>query len=104
MFADQPSGYARADPTPNKLPDGPPYTIYLGNLSYDATEDAIREHFAECEVTSVRLIMDRVENRPKGFAYAEFASLDGLKKALTFDNTTFQGRALKARVAEPCTF
>jgi translation initiation factor 4B len=50
---------------------------------------------------SVRIIEDREQNRPKGFAYAEFADLEGLKKALTLDGQSFQGRNIRIKVADP---
>ncbi|TDZ18982.1 putative RNA-binding protein sce3 [Colletotrichum orbiculare MAFF 240422] len=86
---------------PQQLPDKPPYTAHLGNLSYDATDETVTEFFEGCDLTSVRIIEDREQQRPKGFAYAEFAHLEGLKQALTLDGTTFQGRAIRIKVADP---
>ncbi|KAI1501297.1 hypothetical protein F5X99DRAFT_208500 [Biscogniauxia marginata] len=94
-------GYSTRDSFPTQLPTKPPYTAHLGNLSYEATGDSVTDFFSDCEITSVRIIEDRIEQRPKGFAYAEFASLDGLKKALTLDGTSFQGRTIKVRIADP---
>lgn len=39
--------------------------------------------------------------RPKGFGYVEFTNLDGLKKALTLDSESFQGRMIKIKIADP---
>ena len=39
--------------------------------------------------------------RPKGFGYAEFATVEGLKKALALDGVSFQGRSIKIRIADP---
>lgn len=86
---------------PQHIPDKPPYTAHLGNLSYDATVETVTDFFADCEVTSVRIVEDREQQRPKGFGYAEFATADGLKQALTLDGTTFQGRAIRIRIADP---
>ncbi len=83
------------------LPTKPPYTVHLGNMSFDATEGDISDFFSGCSVTSVRIVEDKLERKPKGFAYAEFASLEGLKKALDFNNTQFQGRNLRVSVADP---
>ena len=48
--------------------------IYVGNMSFDATEDEIRQLFAEFgEVTSVNIISDRDSGRPKGFGFVEMA-------------------------------
>lgn len=41
--------------------------------------------------------------KPKGFGYAEFASRDGLKQALTLNGTPFQGRNIRISVADPRT-
>ncbi|KAI1331313.1 hypothetical protein F5Y16DRAFT_395752 [Xylariaceae sp. FL0255] len=94
-------GYPPRDSFPTQLPTKPPYTAHLGNLSYEATSESVTDFFLDCEITSVRIIEDRVEQRPKGFAYAEFATVDGLKKALTLDGQSFQGRTIKVRIADP---
>lgn len=70
-------------------------------MSFDATEGDIQDFFAGCSVTNVRIVEDKLERKPKGFGYAEFATLDGLKKALDFNNTQFQGRNIRVSVAEP---
>lgn len=97
-------GYAVRDSFPTQLPTRPPYTAHLGNLSYDATSEAISEFFAECDLSTVRIIEDRETQRPKGFAYAEFATLEGLKKALTFDGASFEGRGIRVKIADPRNF
>ncbi|KAI8634928.1 hypothetical protein F5Y19DRAFT_485874 [Xylariaceae sp. FL1651] len=94
-------GYPPRDSFPTQLPTKPPYTAHLGNLSYEATSESVTDLFSDCEISSVRIIEDKIEQRPKGFAYAEFATLDGLKKALTLDGTSFQGRTIKVRIADP---
>lgn len=96
--------YAPRDSFPTQLPTKPPYTAHLGNLSYEATSESVTDFFSDCEITSVRIIEDRVEQRPKGFAYAEFATVDGLKQALTLDGSSFQGRTIKVRIADPRKF
>lgn len=92
-------GYAVREELP--LPSKPPYTAHLGNLSFDATEGDINDFFADCEVTNVRIVEDKLERKPKGFGYVEFGSLDGLKKALDLSGTQFQGRNIRVSVAEP---
>ncbi|KAI0180241.1 hypothetical protein GGR52DRAFT_234487 [Hypoxylon sp. FL1284] len=98
-------GYSMRDSystqAPAQLPTKPPYTAHLGNLSYEATQESVTDFFLDCEITSVRIIEDRIEQRPKGFAYAEFASIEGLKKALTLDGTSFQGRTIRVKIADP---
>lgn len=70
-------------------------------MSFDATEGDIQDFFAGCSVTNVRIVEDKMDKKPKGFGYAEFATLEGLKKALEFNNTQFQGRNIRVSVAEP---
>ncbi|ROT38479.1 hypothetical protein SODALDRAFT_323952 [Sodiomyces alkalinus F11] len=93
--------YAPRDAGPAQIPDKPPYTAHLGNLSYDATVDAVTDFFTGCDIISVRIIEDREQQRPKGFAYAEFANVEGLKAALQLDGETFQGRSIRVKVADP---
>ena len=46
--------------------------IYVGNLSFDATEEDVRQAFAEYgEVASVNIIKDRETGRPRGFAFVD---------------------------------
>ncbi|OAA67074.1 translation initiation factor 4b [Niveomyces insectorum RCEF 264] len=94
-------GYAQRDSVPQRIPDKPPYLAHLGNLDYDIQEEDIRDLLSECEVTSIRLIEDRETKRPKGFGYAEFTTVDGLKKALSMDGTSFRGRSIKVKIADP---
>lgn len=94
-------GYSVRESVPSKLPEKPPYTAHLGNLSYDATSESVTAFFEGCDVVSVRIIEDRELQRPKGFGYVEFGNLDGLKKALTLDGESFEGRMIKIKVADP---
>ncbi|KKY39455.1 putative translation initiation factor 4b [Diaporthe ampelina] len=100
--SDRYAGYARQEREfPQELPTKPPYTAHLGNLSYDATQESVTDFFAGCEVVSVRIVEDRAEMRPKGFGYAEFATVDGLKKALELEGQSFEGRNIRIRIADP---
>jgi RNA recognition motif-containing protein len=83
------------------LPSQPPYTAHVGNLSFDLTETEIENYFEGCKVISVRIMKDRIDNRPKGFGYVEFADLDSLKKALTLADGQLAGRNVRVSVAEP---
>ncbi|KAL8859956.1 MAG: hypothetical protein Q9178_003504 [Gyalolechia marmorata] len=70
-------------------------------MSFDATEGDVQDFFADCEVTSVRIVEDKMDRKPKGFGYAEFRTVEGLKKALDLSGTQFQGRNIRISVAEP---
>jgi translation initiation factor 4B len=73
----------------------------LGNLSFDATVGDVTDFFTGCECINVRIIEDKMEMKPKGFGYAEFQTLEGLKSALTLNQTQFQGRNIRISVADP---
>lgn len=75
--------------------------IYVGNLSYDATEEDIKKAFAEFgEVEAVKIITDRYSGRSKGFGFVTMpdetegkAAIDGL------NGKNMQGRDLKVNEA-----
>lgn len=92
-------GYSVREQLP--LPSKPPYTVHLGNMSFDATEGDVQDLFVDCQVTSVRIVEDKMDRKPKGFAYVEFRTVEGLKKALDLSGTQFQGRNIRISVAEP---
>ena len=51
--------------------------LYVGNLPFSATEDEIREHFAQlCEVHSVKIITDRETGKSRGFCFVEMENAD----------------------------
>ena len=68
--------------------------IYVGNLSYEVTEEDLRQEFeAFGEVTSVDIITDKYSGRPRGFGFVEMASKSEAEAAITGLN----GKALKER-------
>ena len=75
--------------------------MYVGNLSYEATEGDIRGLFEEFgNVQSVNLIMDRETGRPRGFGFVEMNDDDAANKAiLKLNGADFQGRALNINEA-----
>jgi len=83
------------------VPTEPPYTAFIGNLSYEITEELLEEYFGELGVISVRLMKDSATGKPKGFGYIEFRTQDGLTNALSANNATFQNRPLNVDVAKP---
>ncbi|KAK8845586.1 hypothetical protein IAR55_006302 [Kwoniella newhampshirensis] len=83
------------------LPTVPPYTAYIGNLSFDDdVEEQVREFFGDLSPISVRIIKDPT-GKPKGYGYVEFPTLDGLKESLTRSMAQLQGRTIRVNVAEP---
>jgi len=68
--------------------------IYVGNLSYDVTEDEITTEFgAYGTVESVAIPADRISGRPRGFAFVEMASKSEAEAAIAGLN----GKTLKDR-------
>ena len=77
--------------------------IYVGNLSYDATEEDIRQAFtAHGEVSAVNVITDRETGRPRGFAFVEMPNSEEAKTAIqNVNETEIQGRSVKVNEARP---
>jgi RNA recognition motif-containing protein len=77
--------------------------LYVGNLSFDSSEDDIREAFgAHGNVSSVNVITDRETGRPRGFAFVEMGSSSEAQSAMqALDGQDFAGRSLKVNVAKP---
>ncbi len=77
--------------------------LYVGNLSYDTTEQALRELFMQAgSVISVALIKDRDSGQSKGFGFVEMGSQSDLQKAISmFNGYTLNNRQLTVNVARP---
>jgi RNA recognition motif-containing protein len=77
--------------------------IYVGNLSFNATEDELREAFSQFgEVSSVNIIMDRETGRPRGFAFVEMANGEEAKTAIAELNLKqIAGRSINVNEARP---
>ena len=77
--------------------------IYIGNLSYDAGENDIKKVFEEFgSVESVKIIIDRMTDRSKGFGFVEMTNDDEAKEAISeLDGKDYLGRALKVNTARP---
>ncbi len=78
-------------------------SIYVGNLSYEVTQDALSAVFAEYgAVKRVQLPTDRETGRLRGFAFVEMSSEDEETKALeALDGAEWLGRDLKVNKAKP---
>ncbi|MBY0515938.1 MAG: RNA-binding protein [Bacteriovoracaceae bacterium] len=79
--------------------------LYVGNLSYNLTNDELQNAFASCgSVVSAKIIMDQATGRSKGFAFVEMADEDGAQKAVEqLDGKEVGGRALRVSEAKPQT-
>ncbi|NLO74837.1 MAG: RNA-binding protein [candidate division WS1 bacterium] len=77
--------------------------IYVGNLSYTTTEEALRETFEQFgQVDEVSIITDRDTGRPRGFAFVEMGDDDEASKAVgALNGTDLDGRKLAVNEARP---
>lgn len=77
--------------------------LYVGNLSYQTTEDTLRELFAEAgTVTAVDLIKDRDTGSSKGFAFVTMNSAEEGEAAINaLNGRSVDGREIRVSVARP---
>ena len=77
--------------------------IYVGNLAYNVGEQDLRTAFEEHgTVDSVKIIMDRMTDRSKGFGFVEMSNDDEGKAAMeALDGKDLEGRPLKVNEARP---
>jgi RNA recognition motif-containing protein len=75
--------------------------IYVGNLPFDATEDAVRALFSTHGVVEkLSLVMDRDTGRPKGFGFVEMSNADASRAMSALNGADFQGRPLRVNEAQ----
>ena len=77
--------------------------LYVGNLSYQLTEQELRQAFEEYgEVTSARMITDRETGRPRGFGFVEMADQSTAMNAIdSLNGHELAGRRLVVNEARP---
>lgn len=77
--------------------------LYVGNLSYDTTEDSVRTMFAKAgTVVSVDIIKDRDTGRMKGFAFVTMNSDEDAQNAIKILNEKIlDDRAIRVNIARP---
>jgi len=77
--------------------------MYVGNLSFDASEVDIRELFSQFgDVSEVAMITDRESGRPRGFCFVSMGSREGMEAAIReLDGKDWMGRPLAVNEARP---
>ena len=77
--------------------------IYLGNLSYSATEATVRELFeAFGEVTTSKIVTDKFTGSSRGFGFVEMPNDDEAQKAIAeLNGKDFQGRKIVVNESRP---
>ena len=78
-------------------------SIYIGNLSYDVTQEDLNEVFAEYgAIKRVQLPTDRETGRPRGFGFVEMETEEEEQSAIdALDGAEWMGRVLKVNKAKP---
>ncbi|MBD3402578.1 RNA-binding protein [candidate division GN15 bacterium] len=77
--------------------------IYIGNMSFDTTEDDLRQTFSSFgEVADINIITDRDSGRPRGFAFVEMPDAGAASSAIAeLNGTELGGRQLTVNEAKP---
>ena len=77
--------------------------LYVGNLSFDTTENDLQDLFAKHgPVTEVNIMQDRDTGRARGFGFVTMATPEGAQAAIqALNGTECQGRALTVNEARP---
>lgn len=77
--------------------------IYVGNMSFDTSEDDLRKAFeAHGQVDSVAIISDKYSGQSKGFGFVEMSNDAEAKAAMeSLNDSDLQGRTLKVNEARP---
>ena len=77
--------------------------LYVGNLSFKTTEDALRDAFSQFgNVTDVYVATDRETGRPRGFAFVTFSTAEESKLAIEkMHGVDLDGRAITVNEARP---
>ncbi|MCC6527083.1 MAG: RNA-binding protein [Polyangiaceae bacterium] len=75
--------------------------LYVGNLSYNVTEDELRSAFASCgDITATTVVVDHVTGRSRGFGFVEFGSEEHAERAVeSMNGQVLDGRALNVSPA-----
>jgi RNA recognition motif-containing protein len=77
--------------------------LFVGNLPFSATEDELRQMFGQYgDIVDLKLIIDRMTGRSKGFAFVEFADEATAQAAIEgMNGKDNNGRAMVVNVARP---
>ncbi|OAY67047.1 Eukaryotic translation initiation factor 4H [Ananas comosus] len=74
-------------------------SAYVGNLSWDVTEDDIRGFFEESKIASIRFAFDKKTSNFRGFCHVDFEDDESLERAMKKDQVALHGRPIKIAYA-----
>jgi RNA recognition motif-containing protein len=76
-------------------------SLFVRNISYRTTEDALRQYFSQAgDIVKVTIPVDRETKRPRGFGFVQFRNQDEAQKALELDGSELDGRQLFVSLSE----
>jgi RNA recognition motif-containing protein len=77
--------------------------IYVSNLAFNVQDEDLRQFFTPFgEVTSAKIIMDKMSNQSRGFGFVEMSNDDASRKAIEeLNGSTVEGRTIKVMEARP---
>jgi RNA recognition motif-containing protein len=77
--------------------------LFVGNLSYNTTENSLHDAFAaHGSVVEANLMVDRMSGRPRGFAFVTMGTPEEAQKAIeAMNGAQLDGRALTVNIARP---
>ena len=89
------------EPAPQPIPAGS-VEIYVGNLSYDLTDEELKKLFAEYgEVSSARIVLNRFNGKSKGFGFVVMPNRSEAEKAIAaYSEKEFMGRKMRVNEAK----
>lgn len=92
--------YARKpQATALQIPDKPPYRVYIGNVAYDLTEDAVEKFIGHARVVEILVTRHRDTGKARG-CFVEFQNVDDMKSCLGMDGQMLAGRNARVQVAQ----
>jgi len=79
--------------------------IYVANIPFKSSESELKQLFEQYgEVTSAKIVIDKMTNRSRGFGFIEMTDSASAKEAInTLNGADFQGKALVVNEARPKT-
>lgn len=89
------------EPARQPIPAGS-VEIYVGNLSYDLTDEELKKLFAEYgEVSSARIVLNRFNGKSKGFGFVVMPNRSEAEKAIAaYSEKEFMGRKMRVNEAK----
>ncbi|ORZ30656.1 hypothetical protein BCR44DRAFT_39608 [Catenaria anguillulae PL171] len=71
-------------------------SVHISQVEYATTSEQLKAHFDACgQIVRLTIMLDKHTAQPKGFAYIEFATLEGAQAALALNDSTLNGRQIK---------